>query len=140
VVPVVGAYSAAGTWRAGHARGPGEGRRRVEGRARHGIWADDLADLADKADAESPARNLAVQAADHGHRAAGHLDKRGAEGVVEGVQGFARRRPAVFLGGTVLAGFAGCTVAVLLSLAAVFGLADVMDAAWAALVPPGCGL
>jgi hypothetical protein len=69
-------------------------------------WADDLAGLAENAQGDSPARGLAAQAADGGHRAADYLEKQGADGVLCDVQAFARRRPAAFLGGALLAGFA----------------------------------
>lgn len=67
-------------------------------------WADDLAGMAENASGDSPARSLASQAADQGHRAADYLDKNGAEGLVGDLQNFARRRPGAFLGGAVLAG------------------------------------
>lgn len=67
-------------------------------------WADDLAGMAENASGDSPARNLAAQAADQGHRAADYLDKSGVEGMVGDLQNFARRRPGAFLGGAVLAG------------------------------------
>jgi Na+-driven multidrug efflux pump len=60
------------------------------------------------------------------------LDRNGPDGVLREVQDFGRRRPgAGMLGG---AGFAGCLTVVLLSFALVFGLANVMDAGWAALI------
>ncbi|ONK09930.1 hypothetical protein [Streptomyces sp. MP131-18] len=69
-------------------------------------WADDMAGLARNAPADSPAQSLVAQAADQGHRAADYLDRHGFGGLVEDVQGFARRRPAAFLGGAALAGLA----------------------------------
>ncbi|GAB2756246.1 hypothetical protein [Streptomyces bullii] len=78
--------------------------RRAAGTLRQ--WADDLAGLAEKAQGDSPARGLASQAADGGHRAADYLEKQGVEGLVSDVQDFARRRPGVFLGGALLAGLA----------------------------------
>ncbi|MFF3848246.1 hypothetical protein [Streptomyces sp. NPDC002328] len=69
-------------------------------------WADDLAGLAENARSDSPARSLAAQAADGGHRAADYLEKHGVQGVISDVQGFARRRPGAFLGGALLAGMA----------------------------------
>ncbi|MFG3029160.1 hypothetical protein ACGFZJ_11640 [Streptomyces sp. NPDC048253] len=69
-------------------------------------WADDLAGLAENAPSDSPARSLAAQAADGGHRTADYLQKQGVDGVLSDVQSFARRRPAAFLGGALLAGFA----------------------------------
>lgn len=69
-------------------------------------WADDLAGLADHAYRDSPAKNVVAQAADRGHRAADYLDQRGARGLVDDIQDFARRRPGAFLGSAILAGFA----------------------------------
>ncbi|WP_326595205.1 hypothetical protein [Streptomyces sp. NBC_01803] len=82
----------------------GSQARRTVGAVRQ--WADDLAGLADNAPADSPARGMVAQAADRGHRAADYLDERGIDGLIEDVQGFARQRPAAFLGGAALAGFA----------------------------------
>ncbi|MDQ0938521.1 hypothetical protein [Streptomyces sp. V1I1] len=67
-------------------------------------WADDLAGMAENASGDSPARGLAAQAADGGHRAADYLDKNGVEGLIGDLQEFGRRRPGAFLGGAVLAG------------------------------------
>lgn len=67
-------------------------------------WGDDLDSAARNTPADSPARSLVAQAAGRGHRAAEYLDKRGVDGLVEDLQGFARRRPAAFLGGALLAG------------------------------------
>lgn len=69
-------------------------------------WAGDLSGLAENAQSDSPARSLAAQAADRGHRAADYLDRKGVDGLVSDLQGFARRRPGVFLGGALLAGLA----------------------------------
>ncbi|MEU8655087.1 hypothetical protein [Streptomyces sp. NPDC048737] len=69
-------------------------------------WAGDLSGLAENAQSDSPARSLAAQAADRGHRAADYLDEQGVDGLVSNLQGFARRRPGVFLGGALLAGLA----------------------------------
>ncbi|MEV5146898.1 hypothetical protein AB0L14_21325 [Streptomyces sp. NPDC052727] len=69
-------------------------------------WAHDLAELAEKAPGDSPARSVVTQVADHGHRAADYVDKQGVEGIVGDVQSFARRRPGLFLGGALLAGLA----------------------------------
>jgi hypothetical protein len=81
-----------------------EQTRRAAGALRH--WADDLAGLAENAQSDSPARSLAAQAADGGHRAAAYMERQGVEGVLSDVQGFARRRPGAFLGGALLAGLA----------------------------------
>ncbi|MEV8463054.1 ATP synthase subunit B family protein [Streptomyces griseosporeus] len=69
-------------------------------------WAQDLAELAENAPSDSPARSVAAQAADRGHRAADYVDKQGVEGMVGDLQSFARRRPGLFLGGALLAGLA----------------------------------
>ncbi|RKN10484.1 hypothetical protein [Streptomyces radicis] len=69
-------------------------------------WADDIAGLAENAPGDSPARGLAAQAADTGHRAADQLDQRGVDGLMDELRDFARRRPAAFIGGAALAGFA----------------------------------
>ncbi|MFJ7046581.1 hypothetical protein ACIQVC_24670 [Streptomyces sp. NPDC101112] len=79
-----------------------EQARRAAESVRH--WADDLAGMAENAQSDSPARGLAAQAADRGHRAADYLDRAGADGVLTDVQDFARRRPGMFLGGALLAG------------------------------------
>ncbi|MEV6319314.1 hypothetical protein [Streptomyces sp. NPDC051776] len=68
-------------------------------------WADDLADMAEKARPDSPAGSLIAQAADGSRRAASTLEQRGVGGLVEDVESFARRKPGTFLGGAVLAGF-----------------------------------
>jgi uncharacterized protein YjbJ (UPF0337 family) len=69
-------------------------------------WAQDLSELAENAPGDSPARSVAVQVADRGHRAADYVDKQGVEGIIDDLQSFARRRPGVFLGGALLAGLA----------------------------------
>ncbi|MGP3969918.1 hypothetical protein [Streptomyces sp. 6N223] len=69
-------------------------------------WADDLARMAERAPDDSPTREIVARAADGGRRAADYLEDRGPRGVVDDVQGFARQRPAAFLGGAALAGFA----------------------------------
>lgn len=69
-------------------------------------WADELTAMAENGPHDSPARALVAQAADGGHRAADYLDQRGIGGMTEDVQEFARQRPAAFLGGAALAGFA----------------------------------
>lgn len=78
--------------------------KRAAGTLRH--WADDLAGMAAKADGDSPARALASQAADRGHRAADYLERQGIDGVMSEVQGFARRHPGMFLGGMLATGLA----------------------------------
>jgi uncharacterized protein YjbJ (UPF0337 family) len=78
--------------------------RRAAGALRQ--WADDLAELAENAPGDSPARSVATQVADRGHRAADYVDKQGVEGIVGDLQSFARRRPGLFLGGALVAGLA----------------------------------
>ncbi|WP_339135013.1 hypothetical protein WJM95_34575 [Streptomyces sp. f51] len=89
----------------------GRAMEEADGQARRAAgvlrqWAQDLSGLAEHAQGDSPARSLAAQAADRGHRTAEYLDKQGVEGLVSDLQGFARRRPGAFLGGAVLAGLA----------------------------------
>ncbi|MFE0450960.1 hypothetical protein ACFW2D_06680 [Streptomyces sp. NPDC058914] len=98
------AGSAVGELR-GRAMEEAEGQtRRASGVLRQ--WAQDLAELVDNAPGDSPARSLASQVADRGHRAADYVDKQGIEGMVDDLQRFARRRPGLFLGGALLAGLA----------------------------------
>ncbi|MFI1416793.1 hypothetical protein ACH4VX_02205 [Streptomyces sp. NPDC020731] len=78
--------------------------RRAAGTLRQ--WANDFSGLAAHAESDSPARSLAVRAGDKGQRAADYLERQGVEGLVADLQGFARRRPGVFLGGALLAGLA----------------------------------
>ncbi|WP_165985082.1 hypothetical protein [Streptomyces sp. YIM 98790] len=82
-----------------------EGRGQVErlaGTVRQ--WADDLDGMARNAPDDSPARTLAAQAAEGGHRAAEYLDRNGVQGLIGDLQDFARRRPGAFLGGALVAG------------------------------------
>ncbi|MGD9483209.1 hypothetical protein WDH52_08080 [Streptomyces sp. TRM70308] len=69
-------------------------------------WAEDLSGMAESAEGDSPARRLVAQVADGGQRAADYLDDRGVDGLLQDVQGFARRRPAAFLGAAAIAGLA----------------------------------
>ncbi|NEY34588.1 hypothetical protein GTU99_20690 [Streptomyces sp. PRKS01-65] len=87
----------------GRAMGEAEEQtRRAAGTLRQ--WANDLSDLARRAESDSPARSLVSQAADKGHWAADYLDEQGVEGMVSDLRGFARRRPGAFLGGALVAG------------------------------------
>ncbi|MFF7977044.1 hypothetical protein [Streptomyces sp. NPDC007905] len=89
----------------GRAMDEAEGQtRRAAGVLRQ--WAQDLSELAENAPGDSPARSVAAQVADRGHRAADYVDKQGVEGIVGDLQSFARRRPGLFLGGALLAGLA----------------------------------
>ncbi|MEU4888797.1 MULTISPECIES: hypothetical protein [Streptomyces] len=74
-------------------------------------WADDLAGMAGNAREGSPARTMAEKASDGGHRAADFLEKRGAGGITEEIQSFARRKPGVFLGAAAAAGLAAGRIA-----------------------------
>lgn len=78
--------------------------RRAAGTLRQ--WANDFSNLAAHAEHDSPARSLAARAGDKGQRAADYLERQGVESLVADLQGFARRRPGVFLGGALLAGLA----------------------------------
>ncbi|MEU8353924.1 hypothetical protein [Streptomyces sp. NPDC048845] len=78
--------------------------RRTADTVRH--WADDVAGMAEHAPSDSPARTMAQKASDGGHRAADFLERRGAGGLAEEMQSFARRKPGVFLGGAAIAGLA----------------------------------
>ncbi|SEE66978.1 hypothetical protein SAMN05216532_8278 [Streptomyces sp. 2231.1] len=87
----------------GRALDEAEGQtRRAAGVLRQ--WAQDLSELAENAPGDSPARSVAAQVADRGHRTADYVDKQGVEGIVGDLQSFARRRPGLFLGGALLAG------------------------------------
>ncbi|MDW4903978.1 hypothetical protein RB628_01115 [Streptomyces sp. ADMS] len=79
-----------------------EQARRATGMLRQ--WSDDIGGLADNAPGDSPARSLASQVSDSGHRAADYLEKQGVDGALSDLRHFARRRPAAFLGGALLAG------------------------------------
>ncbi|MFF9089193.1 hypothetical protein ACF1BE_22775 [Streptomyces sp. NPDC014991] len=81
-----------------------EQARRATDTLRH--WSDDVAGLADNAPGDSPARGLATQVADRGHRVADYIQEQGIDGLVTDLRQFARRRPGAFLGGALLAGVA----------------------------------
>ncbi|GHE27939.1 hypothetical protein GCM10018781_80520 [Kitasatospora indigofera] len=68
--------------------------------------AHELRDMADQGKADSTATAAVAQIADSGHRVADRLDRRGPDGLLEDVRDFARRRPALFLAGAALTGFA----------------------------------
>ncbi|WP_432020140.1 hypothetical protein [Streptomyces sp. 1222.5] len=67
-------------------------------------WSDDIAGLADNAPGESPARSLACQVAQGGHRAADYIEKQGVDRALSDLRRFARQRPGAFLGGALLTG------------------------------------
>ncbi|MBV2364215.1 hypothetical protein ACFPZ0_00420 [Streptomonospora nanhaiensis] len=69
-------------------------------------WSRDLGSMADNADTGSPARGAVHRLAERGDAAADYLERNGAQGVLDDVQSFARRRPALFLAGAAAAGFA----------------------------------
>ncbi|GAA3900846.1 hypothetical protein GCM10023084_61620 [Streptomyces lacrimifluminis] len=79
-----------------------EQARRATGMLRQ--WSDDIGGLADNAPGDSPARSLASQMSDSGHRAADYLEKQGVDGALSDLRHFARRRPGAFLGGALVAG------------------------------------
>ncbi|MCZ9350098.1 hypothetical protein NGM36_09895 [Streptomyces mutabilis] len=81
-----------------------EQAKRAAGQLRQ--WASDLSGLAAHARDDSPARSLAVHAADRGSKAADYLDERGVDGIVGDLRRFAQRRPGAFLGAALLAGLA----------------------------------
>lgn len=66
-------------------------------------WADELSQMAEAAP-DGPTHKLVSQLADRGHQLADTIDQRGFNGLLEDIQGFARRQPAVFLGGAAVAG------------------------------------
>jgi vacuolar-type H+-ATPase subunit H len=74
-------------------------------------WADELATMADSGKPEAAPREFVSQVANAGRSAADYLDEHGVGGVMQEVQGFARRRPGAFLVGAALAGFAAGRVA-----------------------------
>ncbi|WP_051723120.1 hypothetical protein [Streptomyces albus] len=83
--------------------------RRTAGTVRQ--WADDLKGMAGNAPSGSPARTVAEKVSDGGYRAADFLEKRGAGGIAEEIQSFARRKPGVFLGTAAAAGLAAGRIA-----------------------------
>jgi hypothetical protein len=68
--------------------------------------ADDLKEMSSSARPGSAAAKAVRQVADGGGRVASRLENRGPEGLLSDIEGFARRRPGVFLAGAALAGFA----------------------------------
>ncbi|MFF5455040.1 hypothetical protein ACFY40_27985 [Streptomyces sp. NPDC012950] len=67
--------------------------------------SQELRELGENGKPDSTVADLARRAADGGHQVASHMEKRGPDGLVSDLQGFARRRPGVFLAGAALAGF-----------------------------------
>ncbi|MFD3332109.1 hypothetical protein ACFWV1_05555 [Streptomyces sp. NPDC058700] len=68
--------------------------------------ATEIRDMSENGKPDSTAGGLARQMADRGHQVADHLESRGPDGLLSDLQGFARRRPGLFLAGAALAGFA----------------------------------
>ncbi|MGW6915612.1 hypothetical protein ACWGB8_17600 [Kitasatospora sp. NPDC054939] len=71
----------------------------------HGL-ARELQQMGEHGEPHSPATTAVRRLAEGGQRIADHLEQRGPEGLLDDVQDFARRRPALFLAGAALAGFA----------------------------------
>ncbi|OLR93209.1 hypothetical protein [Actinokineospora bangkokensis] len=69
-------------------------------------WADDLSAMAERSEQDSPARTAVLQLSQHGKQFADRLSGDHPEEVLQDVRAFARRRPAAFLLGSALAGFA----------------------------------
>lgn len=67
--------------------------------------ADELSSMAEHSSEGSPAAGALRQVADTGRQAARFLDERGASGLLETAQDFARRKPGTFLIGAALTGF-----------------------------------
>lgn len=68
--------------------------------------ADELREMGEHGQGDSVATTVVRRLAEGGHQVADHLEQRGPGGLLEEVQGFARRRPGLFLAGAALAGFA----------------------------------
>ncbi|MFJ4862355.1 MULTISPECIES: hypothetical protein [unclassified Streptomyces] len=67
--------------------------------------SQELRELGENGKPDSTMADVARQIADGGHQVAAHMEKRGPDGLISDLQGFARRRPGVFLAGAALAGF-----------------------------------
>ncbi|MFD5932474.1 hypothetical protein [Streptomyces sp. NPDC060333] len=67
--------------------------------------SQELRELGENGKPDSTMADVARQIADSGHQVAAHVEKRGPDGLISDLQGFARRRPGVFLAGAALAGF-----------------------------------
>lgn len=67
--------------------------------------ADELSSMVEHSAEGSPAAGALRQVADTGRQAARFLDERGAGGVLDSAQDFARRKPGTFLLGAAVAGF-----------------------------------
>ncbi|MGM1060243.1 hypothetical protein [Saccharothrix sp. Mg75] len=73
--------------------------------------ADELTSMADGSGPDSMSAGALRQVADTGRQAARFLDERGARGLLDGAQDFARRKPGTFLIGAAVAGFLVARVA-----------------------------
>ncbi|WP_404961621.1 hypothetical protein [Streptomyces sp. 147326] len=67
--------------------------------------SQELRELGENGKPDSTMAEVARQIADGGHQVAAHVEKRGPDGLIGDLQGFARRRPGAFLAGAALAGF-----------------------------------
>ena len=70
-----------------------------------GRIADELNSMADGASQDSMSAGAVRQIADSSRQAARYLEERGARGLLDSAQDFARRRPGAFLLGAAVAGF-----------------------------------
>lgn len=77
--------------------------RKASGRL--GRIADELSSMADATPQDSLSASAVRQIADSSRQAARYLDERGARGLLDSAQDFARRRPGAFLLGAAVAGF-----------------------------------
>ncbi|MGW4113907.1 hypothetical protein ACWEFJ_23810 [Actinosynnema sp. NPDC004786] len=67
--------------------------------------ADELGSMADNSGPDSLTAGTLRQVSDAGRQAARYLDERGARGLLDSAQDFARRKPGTFLIGAAVAGF-----------------------------------
>ncbi|WP_158850818.1 hypothetical protein [Saccharothrix deserti] len=67
--------------------------------------ADELGTMADNSGPDSMTAGTLRQVSDAGRQAARYLDERGARGLLDSAQDFARRKPGTFLIGAAVAGF-----------------------------------
>lgn len=67
---------------------------------------DELKQLTDSSDASGPATTLIAQAGDRAHSFAGYLEDRDPKDLLTDLNAFARKRPAAFLVGALIAGVA----------------------------------
>ncbi|MEU3642469.1 hypothetical protein AB0E59_03735 [Lentzea sp. NPDC034063] len=70
-----------------------------------GRIADELSSMAESATPDSMSAGAVRQVADTSRQAATYLDERGARGLLDSAQDFARRKPGMFLLGAAVAGF-----------------------------------